>query len=235
MTWRRGAGLHREERRFMTRTIVAFAAFAVALGYGVGAHAQSTQTTRGDIAAVDNATLHLKSSSGQETTIKLPDDVRVSLRVPAKLDDIKSGTFVGTAATPGPNGTLVASEVHIFPEALRGTGEGHRPMSTMPGSTMTNATVAGVSPAAAKRGTMTNATVGNVGAIAGGRTLKLAYKGGEQTVFVSDKTPVVLIEAGSRGSLTPGAHVIVYAQRDTSGALVAQRISVGANGSVPPI
>jgi hypothetical protein len=161
--------------------------------------------------------------------------VRVSLRVPAKLDDIKSGTFVGTAATPGPNGTLVASEVHIFPEALRGTGEGHRPMATLPGSTMTNATVAGVSPAAAKRGTMTNATVGNVGAIAGGRTLKLAYKGGEQTVFVSDKTPVVLIEAGSRGSLTPGAHVIVYAQRDTSGALVAQRISVGANGSVPPI
>ncbi len=220
----------------MKHPVVAIVAFAVALAFGVGARAQSTQTLPGDIAAIDNATLHLKSSSGPETTIKLPDDVRVSLRVPAKLDDIKSGTFVGTAATPGPSGTLVASEVHIFPEALRGTGEGHRPMSTMPGSTMTNATVAGVSPAAAnKRGTMTNANVANVGATAGGRTLKLAYKGGEQTVFVSDRTPVVVIEPGSRGSLTPGAHVIVYAQRDTSGALVAQRISVGANGSVPPI
>jgi hypothetical protein len=220
----------------MTPPIFTLAVFAVALGFGVGAQAQSTQTLRGDIAAVDNATLHLKSSSGQETTIRLPDDVRVSLRVPAKLDDIKSGTFVGTAATPGPNGTLVASEVHIFPEAMRGTGQGHRPMSTMPGSTMTNATVAGVSSSATKkRSTMTNATVGNVGTTAEGRTLRLAYKGGEQTVFVSDKTPVVVIEAGSRGSLTPGAHVIVYAQRNTTGDLSAQRTSVGANGSVPPI
>ena len=219
----------------MKRSVVALGIFAGALAFSVGANAQSMQTLHGDIAAVDKTTLQLKSSSGQETTIKLPDDVRISLRVPAQLDDIKAGTFVGAAATPGPNDTLVASVVQIFPEAMRGAGEGHRPMSTMPGSTMTNATVAGVSPAAAKRGTMTNATVGNVGAIAGGRTLKLAYKGGEQTVFVSDKTPVVLIEAGSRGSLTPGAHVIVYAQRDTSGALVAQRISVGANGSVPPI
>ena len=143
----------------MKRRVVALAVSAVALAFGISANAQSTQTLRGDIAAVDKATLHLKSSSGQQTTIQLPEDLRVSLRVPAKLDDIKSGTFVGTAATPGPNGTLVASEVHIFPEALR----------------------------------------------------------------------------GSRGSLTPGAHVIVYAQRDTSGDLVAQRISVGANGSVPPI
>jgi hypothetical protein len=219
----------------MKRRVVALAVSAVALAFGISANAQSTQTLRGDIAAVDKATLHLKSSSGQQTTIQLPEDLRVSLRVPAKLDDIKSGTFVGTAATPGPNGTLVASEVHIFPEAMRGTGEGHRPMSTMPGSTMTNATVAGVSGAANKRGTMTNATVDNVGATAGGRTLKLAYKGGEQTVLVSDRTPVVLVEPGSRGSLTPGEHVIVYAQRDTSGDLVAQRISVGANGSVPPI
>jgi hypothetical protein len=139
--------LHREE--IMKRNVVAFASFAVALGFGFSANAQSLQTLSGDIASVDNAALHLKSSSGQETTIRLPDDVRVSLRVPAKLDDIKAGTFVGTAATPGSNGTLVASEVHIFPEAMRGTGEGHRSMATMPGSTMTNATVAGVSSSAA--------------------------------------------------------------------------------------
>jgi len=220
----------------MKRNVVAFASFAVALGFGFSANAQSLQTLSGDIASVDNAALHLKFSSGQETTIRLPDDVRVSLRVPAKLDDIKAGTFVGTAATPGSNGTLVASEVHIFPEAMRGTGEGHRSMATMPGSTMTNATVAGVSSSAADtRGTMTNATVGSVGAAGQGRMLKLSYRGGEQTVFVSDKTPVVVVETGSRGSLTPGAHVIVYAQRDTTGDLAAQRISVGANGSVPPI
>ena len=220
----------------MKRSVVALGIFAGALAFSVGANAQSMQTLHGDIAAVDKTTLQLKSSSGQETTIKLPDDVRISLRVPAQLDDIKAGTFVGAAATPGPNDTLVASVVQIFPEAMRGAGEGHRPMATMPGSTMTNATVAGISSSAPNaRGTMTNATVDNVGTAAQGRTLKLTYKGGEQTVYVSDKAHVVMFEAGSRGSLTPGAHVIVHAQRDASGHLSAQRISVGANGSVPPI
>ena len=213
-----------------------FAALAFTLCFGVVEAAQSPQVLRGDIAGVDRNSLHLKSMAGQETTVKLPDDVRVSLRVPAKLDDIKPGTFVGTAATPGPNGTLVASEVHIFPESMRGTGEGHRPMDTMPGSTMTNATVSGVSPSSSKgSGTMTNATVANVGAAGKGRTLKLTYKGGEQTVLVPDHTPIVKVEAGSRASLVPSEHVIVYAMRDTSGDLAAQRISVGANGSVPPI
>jgi Domain of unknown function (DUF5666) len=221
----------------MKRNLVRFAAFAFALGFGAVAAAQSSQTLRGDIAAVDGNTLHLKSAAGQETIVKLPDKASVSLRVPASLDAIKPGTFVGTAATPGPNGTLVASEVHIFPESMRGTGEGHRPMPSLPGSTMTNATVANVSgaPASKGSGTMTNATVENVGAAGKARTLKLTYKGGEQTVVVPDKTPIVMVEAGSRASLTPGAHVIVYAQRDANGGLTAQRVSVGKNGSVPPI
>jgi hypothetical protein len=220
----------------MKRDLVRIVAFAFAVSLCSICVAQSTQVLHGDIASVDPTTLHLKTASGQQTTVKLPDNVRVSLRVPAKLDDIKVGTYVGTAAEPGPNGTLVASEVHIFPEARRGAGEGHQPMPTLPGSTMTNATVAGVSAGASKgRGSMTNATVGNVRAAGSGRTLKLTYKGGEQTVFVSDKTPVVRMGTGSRASLTPGAHVIVYAQRDANGDLVVQRISVGANGSVPPI
>jgi Domain of unknown function (DUF5666) len=220
----------------MTGNRLRFVAWAFALGVGAVQAAQSPQVLRGDIIGVDAHSLHLKSTAGQETTVKLPDDVRVSLRVPAKLDDIKPGTFVGTAATPGPNGTLVASEVHIFPEAMRGTGEGHRSMPTMPGSTMTNATVSGVSSGAAKgHGTMTNATVANVGNAGKGRTLKLTYKGGEQTVLVTDQTPVVRVEEGSRTSLAPSEHVIVYAMRDPNGDLAAQRISVGANGSVPPI
>ena len=212
------------------------ALFALSLGFVASAGAQSMQTIRGDVAAVDGKTLRLKSASGQETVIALADNARVSLRVPTSIDAIKPGAFVGTAATPGPDGTLVASEVHIFPDALRGTGEGHRPMPTLPGSTMTNATVAGVTPSASKpRGTMTNATVENVGVAGKGRTLKLTYKGGEQTVFVPQSVPVVTVEAGSRASLSPGEHVIVYAKRDASGALAAQRISVVKNGSVPPI
>lgn len=219
----------------MHRSWIRFAILTLALGFAASAGAQATQTIRGDVAAIDGKTLRLKSASGQETAIALPDNPRVSVRVPTSIDAIKPGDFVGTAATPGPNGTLVASEVHIIPEALRGTGEGHRPMPTLPGSTMTNATVSGVTSSSKARGTMTNATVENVGAAGKGRTLKLTYKGGEQTVFVPENVPVVMLEAGSRASLSPGEHVIAYAKRDASGGLVAQRISVGKNGSVPPI
>ncbi len=42
---------------------------------------------------------------------------------------------------PQADGTQKAVEIHIFPEAMRGTGEGHRPWDLMPNSTMTNATV----------------------------------------------------------------------------------------------
>jgi len=219
----------------MKRQLLRFTALAFGLGFAAVGVAQSSQTLRGHVGAVEGNTLHLESAAGQDTIVELPDSARVTLRVPATLDAIKPGTFVGTAATPGPNGTLVASEVHIFPESRARTGEGHRPMPGLPGSTMTNATVAGVSATPADPGTMTNATVENVGSAGNARTLRLTYQGGEQTVVVPDKTPIVTVAAGSRASLTPGAHVIVYAQRAANGALTAQRISVGANGSVPPI
>lgn len=221
----------------MNRKFIRFAAMACALGVAGVALAQSTtQMIRGDVAAIDGANLRVKSSSGQEVQVLVPDSARVSVRLPATLAAIKPGSYVGTTASARPDGTLLASEVHIFSEAQRGTGEGHRPMATVPGSTMTNATVAGVSGAAAPpRGTMTNATVANVGAAGNARTLKLTYPGGEQTVVVPDNVPVVTSEPGTRASLSPGAHVLVYAARNADGKLTAQRISVGRNGSVPPI
>ena len=212
---------------------VRIAGVAFALLLAATASAQPAPVVRGEVTSVEGKVLHLASASGEKMRVTLPDDVHVGLFTPAKLEDIKPNTFVGTAATPGPNGTLIASEVHIFPESLRGTGEGHRPMSTMPGSTMTNAAVKRISGRAPR--TMTNATVNKVGGTDNGRTLTLHYKGGEQTVYVSDRTPVVRYERASRAALTPGAHVIVYGKRDTNGDLVASRISVGANGSVPPI
>lgn len=197
------------------------------------AFGQPAPIVRGDVASIAGNVLRLTSASGEKTTIRLPDDVRVNLRVPATLDDIKPKTYLGATSTPGPNGTLIASEVHIFPEGRRGTGEGHHPMETMPGSTMTNATVLRIAGRVPR--TRTHGTVSKAGAADNGRTLTLHYKGGEQTVYVSEKTPIVRTEQGDRTLLTPGAHVIVYAKRETNGDLVAERVSVGANGSVPPI
>ena len=210
---------------------IGWAAFALLFGGAV--FAQPAPIVRGDVASIEGNVLRVTSPSGEKTTVRLADDFRVSLRVPATLDDIKPQTYVGATSTPGPNGTLIASEVHIFPEARRGAGEGHHPMSTMPGSTMTNATVQRIAGRVPR--TKTNGTVSEAGAANSGRTLTLRYKGGEQTVFVSDKTPIVRTEPGNRDLLKPGAHVIVYAKRGTNGDLVAERVSVGANGSVPPV
>jgi hypothetical protein len=122
--------------------------------------------------------------------------------------------------------------VHIFAEALRGTGEGHRPMDGAPGATMTNATVSGVA-AAPPRNTMTNATVANVAASSQGRKMTLTYTGGEKIVIVPADALVFATEAGSRDLLVPGAHVVVYAASQSDGTLASERISVGKNGYVP--
>lgn len=213
-----------------TLFVVAFACMAT------HALAQNARPIHGDVVGVDGRVLHLKSADGQTIDVTLADDARVGIRAPRSPDDIKQGEFVGATAKPDASGTLVASEVHIFPEARRGTGEGHYPLRSKPGNTMTNATVANVSksPAPAQR-SMTNATVTNVGTDGGGRRLHLTYKGGEQDILVPSSTPVVLLEQGSVASLTPGAHVIVYATSGLDGRLVASRVSVGKNGSVPPV
>jgi hypothetical protein len=223
--------MHRSILRNSLRLVVV----ACGLGIAGAALAAVPQRIRGDIVSVDGNRLELKSSTGRNIVIELPSDVRVSLRVPASLDAIKQGAFLGATAKPGAKGMLVASEVHIFPESMRGTGEGHRPMTGMPGNTMTNATVSEVSNAPASQHTKTNATVTSIGASGGARTMKLTYKGGEQTIVVPPDTPVVMVEPGNRDSLIAGAHVIVYATRGAEGKLAAQRISVGKNGSVPPI
>jgi hypothetical protein len=211
-------------------------AIAVVLGGAVTlAWAQASRPVHGDVVSVHDHMLQVKTASGQASDFALPDDARVGLRVPASLDAISPNSFVGATAAPRADGTLVASEVHIFPESMRGTGEGHRPMASVPGSTMTNATVSHVSSAPVVKNSMTNATVSKVDTQRGGRMLHLTYKGGAQDILVPDNVPVVRIAAGDRRSLEPGAHVIVYPTTNASGGLVASRISVGANGSVPPI
>jgi hypothetical protein len=102
---------------------------------------------RGTVETLDGRTLVVKSREGQELSIALSNDLKVSSVNKAQLSDIKQGDFIGTAAVPGTDGKLHAQEVLIFPEALRGAGEGHRPWDLTPDSTMTNATVAEVAEA----------------------------------------------------------------------------------------
>ena len=184
----------------------------------------------GTIVKLDGLKLEVKPSGGGPLTIRLGENYRLSVRSAADPAKLKPGAFVGTTAVAQPDGTLLAREVHVFPESMRGTGEGHRPMDSEPGSTMTNATIASIG-----GGTMTNATVAELSAASKGRQLTLTYKGGEKVVIVPDNVPIVMVEPSDRALLAPGAHVVVYAATQPDGSLAADRLTVGKNGFAPPL
>ena len=210
---------------------------ALALCAGAGSLPAQTGVRKisGEVVALDGQKLEVKPAQGAVLTLKLADNVRLTARSAADPARLTAGAFIGTTAVAQPDGTLRAREVHVFAEAMRGTGEGHRPMATEPGSTMTNATIASVGghdrPAS---NTMTNATVADISAGAHSRRLTLTYKGGEKVVIVPEGVPIVMVEPGDRSLLTPGAHVVVFAAPQPDGALLAERVTVGKNGFVPP-
>ena len=175
-----------------------------------------TMRLRGTIEKVDATSVVVKERNGETMTVALPDNLTVSEVLPLDPAAIQSGKFIGTAAMPGADGTLAALEVLVFPEAARGTGEGHGPWDLQPGSTMTNATVTAITPAAK------------------GRTMTLRYKDGEKTIFVPEGIPVVTLQPGDRSLLVPGARVLVTAQ-NRDGKLTALRIAAGRNGFAPPM
>jgi len=172
---------------------------------------------RGDIVSVKGSTLQLKADSGQKIAVRLADHYTVSARSHGDLTKIIPGAFVGTTAVPGPEGTLTAVELHVFPESMRGTDEGHRPMETTSGRTMTNATVAAVAEGEQEL------------------RMTLRYKGGEKVVAIPKDTPIVMVEAGDPSMLVPGAHVIVSGVQQNDGSVLAERITVGKDGLIPPM
>jgi hypothetical protein len=181
----------------------------------------------GEVVILDDSKFTIKTAADQPVTIGLADSVRITIRAPGDLSRLDRGQYVGVTAAPQPDGTLVASQVNVFPESMRGTSEGHRPMANLPGSTMTNATVREVT------STVTTARVTGVSGVADSRRLVLSYAGGEKTVIVPPSAAVVFSEIGDRSALVRGAHVVVYVSRRSDGSLVSERVSVGKNGSVP--
>jgi hypothetical protein len=168
---------------------------------------------RGTIASVTDSMLTVSSDSGPvRVAIVAPLDVYA--RVPAKLSDVKENTFVGVTSVAQPDGSQRATEIHIFPDKLRGTGEGSYLMTQQAGasggnrSTMTNGTV-----------TAPRMTNGSISAQSGGKLI-VQYKAGTQTITVPPNVSVTAI-APSQAKLTPGSRVIVLAARQPDGTLKA--------------
>jgi hypothetical protein len=193
----------------------AFAALAVALSWPVLAQAPQGERVRGTIEKLEGNVLAVKTGDGQSMSIKLTDDARIVGVVKASLADIKPGSFIGSAATPQPDGSQKALEVHIFPEQMRGTGEGHRPY-TLPNSTMTNG------------------TAGKAVTSVEGHSVTVSYKGGEKKILVPAGVPIVRYEIGDRSDLKPGAaFTVLAAVKKADGSYETNRVNVGRGGAVP--
>jgi len=175
-----------------------------------------TVSVKGTVEKVEGSVLTLKTAAGEEK-LTLTGNAQIVAVVKASMADIKENTFLGSAAMPQPDGSQKALEVHIFPEAMRGTGEGHRPFAPTPGSTMTNGTAAG-------------ATVTGVD----GAAIKVKYKDGEKVIVVPPNVPIVRYEIGSLADLKTGAaFTVLAATKKPDGTLEAARINVGRDGVVP--
>jgi hypothetical protein len=205
--------------RSMLASVVALVA---SLGFLADALAQTPPASpptrlRGSIAAIDGKTATIATREGTSVPVKLADNWAVMLVSPMTLADIKENSFVGIASMKGPDGSLNALEVLIFPEAARGSGEGHYPWDLQPESMMTNATVA------------------TAAAAPDGQTLTLKYKDGTQTIKVKPGTPIVTFAPGDRADAKVGAKVFLGATKGADGSLTAPRLLVGKDGLTPPM
>ncbi|ACG72790.1 conserved hypothetical protein [Anaeromyxobacter sp. K] len=205
------------------------------LAAAVAVAAEGERHVRGVVSEVAGDSVTVNGQDGRPQQLKLGPRSRVSSATRADLGAIAKGAYVGTTAVQAKDGTLRAVEVHVFPEAARGTGEGHRPWDLKPGSSMTNATVAGAEDAKGGQSTMTNANVSDVSGASGGKRLELSYAGGKQTVIVPPGTPVVRIEPADRAAIAAGAHVFAAGAPQPDGTVLVDRMFVGKDGAVPPM
>ncbi len=181
-------------------------------------HAQDTVRVRGTIDRVEGPLYIVKSRDGSELKVSLAENGGVTALVKKSLADIKKGSFVGVASMPQADGSQRALEILIFPEAMRGVGEGHYAWDLQPKSMMTNGNV--------------DQTVTEVN----GQTLTLKYKDGEKKVTVSPDTPIVTFAPGDKADLKPGAKIfILAAKKQADGSLQTPRITYGKDGLAPPM
>jgi len=172
---------------------------------------------RGTVEKLENNVMTVKAADGKTVDVKLADNYTVVGVSRAKIADVGAGKYIGTTTLGERNGGLVALEIHIFPEAMRGVGEGHYAWDLKPDSKMTNGNVA------------------DVKAVGKDHMLTVQYKGGEQKVLVPGNAKVVLFAPGERSALKKGAHIFSVTQRQPDGSLTAARVNVGVKGTVPPM
>ena len=196
----------------MTRLAALAAAALLALPGAVAA--QQSAQLRGTVTAVSDAELTMRTSSGETATVTMAPDYLLMVYEPIEVTDLAPGDFLSIPAIPGPDGTTVALSINVFPEAMRGVGEGRSPWDAGEGSTMVNA------------------TIGTVTQVPGGRDVRVTYGGETQDVTVPEGTPITRIVPTPERRLAPGDAAVV-AVREAGGSVRGAFAAIMADGSLP--
>jgi hypothetical protein len=200
----------------VVRTL-ALSALLIVLALPMASAQDKPVRVRGTIERIDGAHYIIKAKGGNELKVSLAENAPVTAVVKASLSDVKPGSYVGIATLPQADGSQRALEVLVFPESMRGLGEGHYGWDLQPSSMMTNGSVD-------QTATTTD-----------GQTLTVKYKDGEKKILVPSDVPIVTFVPGDKGELKPGAAIFVGAAKaQPDGTLQAARIAVG-RGIVPPM
>lgn len=178
-------------------------------------HDVKPERIRGDIVSFKGDLLTVHRKSGDTVAIHVQPNIGVSAFKPARLADARVGSYVGTPALAGIDGKLTATSLIVFPEAARGTAEGHFAYDFGPNSTMTNANVVSM---------VTGAT---------GQELHLSYKGGSSTVTVPKNVPVVTPVPASKTDLMAGKKMFAVVTAGAKGVYEAQVLFVEKDGMAP--
>ena len=202
--------------RTLQRTLAA--AMFLMTCFVLPASAQEKLRIRGTIESVDGQFYIVKNRDGADVKLAVVDPQLYVAIVKSTMADIKPGQFVGATGVTQPDGSQKAIEVHIFPESMRGTGEGHYDWDLKPNTKMTNAngeqTVAGVD----------------------GPVLTVKYKDGEKKIVVTPETQVVTYVIGNKADLKPGIKIFVgAAKKGADGIWTTPRVTYGKDGLTPPM
>jgi hypothetical protein len=171
---------------------------------------------RGTVDTFAAPNLVIQERNGRRILLILPETTGIVEVIPSDITAIQPGSFVGAAALPRADGRLQALEVVVFPEAARGSGEGHFQWDLKPDSSMTNATVTDLARSSE------------------GRRLMLRYGDGEQEMLVPDGVPIVTLGPGKDSLIVPGAKVFIVAEPEQD-RLIVRRLLIGRNGLQPPM
>jgi hypothetical protein len=203
---------------FSTLQRMLAAAILVTTCVALPASAQETLRIRGTIESVDGAAYVVKNRDGAQVKLTVTDPQLYVAIVKSTMADIKPGQFVGATGTTQPDGSQKAIEVHIFPESMRGTGEGHYDWDLRPNTKMTNANV--------------EQTVAGVD----GPVLTAKYKDGEKKIMVTPETQVVSYAIGDKADLKPGIKIFVgAAKKGADSTWQTPRVTYGKDGLTPPM